>query len=180
MVDPLGGSYYLESLTTRLERAALEYIDRINRIGGAVAAIEQGFQVREIGEAAYRHQQAVDSGARTIVGVNKYVTDTPPLEGLLRVDAEAARHQIERLQRLRRERDDGQVRASLARLEEVAHSSDNTVPAILECVQSYCTLGEICQTFRKHVRRAEGDGGILGHTGRMAGVPEGVRTGAFL
>ncbi|MEK7814739.1 MAG: methylmalonyl-CoA mutase family protein, partial [Chloroflexota bacterium] len=94
-VDPLGGSYYVESLTTQLERAALEYINRIDELGGAVAAIEQGFQVREIGEAAYRHQQEVDSGARAIVGVNKYVTEAPPIQGLLRVDPEGARHQVQ-------------------------------------------------------------------------------------
>jgi methylmalonyl-CoA mutase N-terminal domain/subunit len=148
-VDPLGGSYYVESLTNQLESAALEYIRRIDELGGAVAAIEQGFQVREIGEAAYRHQQEVDSGARAIVGVNQYVTEAPPIQGLLRVDPEGARHQVQRLQRFRRERDHGQVAAALARLEEVTRSTDNTVPAILECVESCCTLGEVCQVFRK-------------------------------
>jgi methylmalonyl-CoA mutase N-terminal domain/subunit len=105
--------------------------------------------VREIGEAAYRHQQEVDSGARAIVGVNKYVTESPPIQGLLRVDPEGARHQVQRLQRLRRERDGSAVRAALASLEEVARGTGNTVPAILECVESCCTLGEVCQVFRK-------------------------------
>jgi methylmalonyl-CoA mutase N-terminal domain/subunit len=148
VVDPLGGSYYMESLTNQLEEAAFKYIDQIDQMGGAVAAIEQGFQMREIGEAAYKHQREVDSNSRIIVGVNRYVTETPPIEDLLRVDPEAARHQIARLQRLRKERDDTHVQAALARLEEVARSHDNTVPAILECVESYCTLGEICQVFR--------------------------------
>ena len=148
VVDPLGGSYYVENLTNRLEEAAFDYIDRIDQMGGAVAAIERGFQVQEIGESAYRHQREVDTGARTVVGVNRYVTDMPPIEELLRVDAEAAREQVERLRRLRQERDDSQVKAALSRLEDVARSDDNTIPATLECVESYCTLGEICQVFR--------------------------------
>ncbi len=148
VVDPLGGSYYVETLTKQLEEAAYQYIDRIEQLGGAVAAIEQGFQTREIGEAAYKHRQEVESGDRAIIGVNRFVTDTPPIEGLLRVDEEAARSQIKRLERVRKERDGNQVKAALSRLENVARSADNTVPAILECVESYCTLGEICQVFR--------------------------------
>ena len=148
VVDPLGGSYYVENLTDRLEEAAFEYIDRIEQMGGAVAAIEQGYQVQEIGESAYRHQREVDAGARTVVGVNRYVTDMPPIEELLRVDAEAARQQMERLQRLRNGRDGSQVKAALSRLEDVARGNENTIPATLECVESYCTLGEICQVFR--------------------------------
>jgi methylmalonyl-CoA mutase N-terminal domain/subunit len=148
VVDPLGGSFYVESLTNQLEAAALEYIQLIDGMGGAVAAIEQGFQVREIGEAAYKHRQEVESGARTVVGVNRYVTDSPPIEGLLRVDVDAAKRQMQRLERLRRERDGEQARAALSRLDGVARSVENTVPAILECVESYCTLGEICQVFR--------------------------------
>ena len=149
VVDPLGGSWYVESLTSRLEAAALEYIDRIERLGGAVAAIEQGFQVREIGEAAYQHQRGVDAEERVIVGVNRYVTDTAEIPELTRVDPAAAGEQVERLQRLRRDRDAAQATASLERLAQVARSDDNTVPAVLECVESYCTLGEICQVFRE-------------------------------
>jgi methylmalonyl-CoA mutase N-terminal domain/subunit len=148
VVDPLGGSWYVESLTDELESQALEYIRRIDDMGGAVAAIEDGFQMREIGDASYRHRQEVESGDRAIIGVNRFVTDTPPIEGLLRVDEEAARSQIKRLERVRKERDGNQVTAALSRLENVARSADNTVPAILECVESYCTLGEICQVFR--------------------------------
>ena len=149
VVDPLGGSYYIENLTNELENKALEYIGRIDGMGGAVSAIEAGFQVAEIGESAYRHQKEVDSESRVIVGVNRYVTETPPLEGLLRVDAEAAGQQIERLRRVRAGRDESRVKQTLARLEEVARGEDNTVPAILECVENYCTLGEICQLFRE-------------------------------
>ena len=148
VVDPLGGSYYIESLTDQLEKEAGRYIDRIDELGGAVAAIEQGFQSREISEAAYKHQQEVEAGDRVIVGVNRYVAEEPPIEGLLRVDRRAGRTQAERLRKGRSERDGSQVQAALARLEAVAGSSDNTVPAILECVESYCTLGEICQVLR--------------------------------
>ena len=148
VVDPLGGSYYVESLTNQLEEEAFEYIRRIDEMGGAVAAIEQGFQAQEIGNSAYRHRQEVESGSRTIVGVNRYVSETPPIEGLLRVDAEAERQQIASLEKLRSERDAGKVQAALSRLAETARGTDNTVPAILECVESYATLGEICQVFR--------------------------------
>jgi methylmalonyl-CoA mutase N-terminal domain/subunit len=148
VVDPLGGSYYIEDLTDRLEEQAFQYIDRIDRLGGAVSAIEQGYQQREIGESAYQHQRAVDSGSRVVVGVNKYATESPPIQDLLRVDPEAARQQVARLQRLRRERDGAEVKAALSRLEEAARSDDNTITAILECVESYCTLGEVCQLFR--------------------------------
>ena len=148
VVDPLGGSWYVENLTDQLEQKALEYIHEIDRQGGAVAAIEQGYQVREIGESAYRHQREVDAGERTVVGVNRYVSDTPPIGNLLRVDPEVARQQSDRLARLKHDRDNAQVKASLARLEEAARTNDNTVPTTLECVENYCTLGEICQVFR--------------------------------
>ena len=148
VVDPLGGSYFVESLTNDLETRALEYIARIGEMGGAVNAIEQGYQVLEIGESAYRLQQEIDSGRRIVVGVNRYMTDEPPMDNLLRVDAEAARQQVARLNRLRGERDGGQASAALSRLKTVASSEDNTVPAVLECVESYCTLGEICEVFR--------------------------------
>ncbi len=165
VVDPLGGSWYVESLTDDLEGQALEYIRRIDDMGGAVAAIEDGFQMREIGDAAYRHRQEVESGDRTIVGVNRYVSDEPPVEGLMRVDEEAARQQLARLERLRRERDGSAAQAALARLEGVARSEANTVPAILECVEAYCTLGEISgvsapySASRRRWRRSSGTAG---------------------
>ena len=148
VVDPLGGSWYVESLTDDLEEQALEYIRRIDDLGGAVAAIEDGFQMREIGDAAYRHRQEVESGDRVIVGVNRYNTEEPPVEGLMRVDEEAARQQLARLERLRGGRDGGAAQAALSRLEGVARSEANTVPAILECVEAYCTLGEISGVLR--------------------------------
>jgi len=156
VVDPLGGSYYIESLTNELEAKALDYIKRIDDMGGSVEAIEQGFQVREIGDAAYRHRQEVESGDRTIVGVNQFTTEEPPMEGLLRVDEAAARTQIERLDRLRKKRDNATVKTALERLEQVAQTDENTVPVILECVESYCTLGEISQVFRDVFGEQEG------------------------
>ena len=149
VVDPLGGSWYIESLTNDLEAQALDYINRIDDMGGAVAAIENGFQMREIGDAAYRHRQEVESGDRIIVGVNRYNTEEPPVEGLMRVDEEAARQQIARLERLRRERDGEAAQSALARLSDAARSDDNTVPAILECVEAYCTLGEMSGVLRE-------------------------------
>ena len=149
VVDPLGGSWYIESLTDDLEAQTMDYIRRIDDMGGAVAAIEDGFQMREIGDAAYRHRQEVESGDRVIVGVNRYETEEPPVEGLMRVDEEAARQQVARLERLRRERDGEAAQAALARLSDTARSDANTVPAILECVEAYCTLGEMSGVLRE-------------------------------
>ena len=148
VVDPLGGSYYVENLTNQLEEEALKYLKRIDDMGGAVAAIEHGFQVKEIGDAAYQHRLEVESGDRTIVGVNRYVTEFEPIQGLLRVDEQAALEQLARLEQVRQERDVTAVNRALARLEDVAHSNENTVPIILECVEANCTLGEICQVLR--------------------------------
>ena len=148
VVDPLGGSYYVESLTSQLENEAFGYIHKIDDMGGAIAALERGYQIREIHNSAYKHQREVEADTKVIVGVNRYVTETPPIEGLLKVDPDGTRHQIDRLQQLRRDRDSGAVERALAKLEEVARGDDNTVPAILECVESYCTVGEICQVFQ--------------------------------
>ncbi len=148
VVDPMGGSYYVESLTNRLEEEAFHYIEKIDDIGGAIVALEQGYQIREIHDSAYKHQGDVEKDKRIIVGVNRYVSETPPIGGLLKVDPELARHQIERLRQLRQDRDNAVVQKSLANLAEVARSDDNTVPVILECVENYCTLGEICGVFR--------------------------------
>ena len=148
VVDPLGGSYYVESLTSRLEEEAFRHIEKIDHMGGAIDALEQGFQIRQIHESAYDHQKQVETGDRVIVGVNRYVSETPPIPGLLRVDPELQRRQIERLQELRRERDNEVSNKSLARLQDVARCEENTVPVILECVENYCTLGEICNVLR--------------------------------
>ena len=148
-VDPLAGSYYVESLTDRLEDEAFGYIDRIEEMGGALSALDEGFQVREIHESAYRHQRQVESGERIVVGVNRYQAPTPPIEKLQTIDAQETRNQLDRLARVRRERDAGSVQSTLRRLEDVAKGSENTVPAILECVEGYATVGEISDVFRK-------------------------------
>ncbi len=161
VVDPLGGSWYIENLTDRLESSALEYIQRIDQMGGAVAAIENGFQVQEIGDAAFRHQREVDENDRVVVGVNQYVSEAPPIAGLLRVDATAAAEQVERLRTLRRERDNMAVQISLARLADAARSEGtNTIPLMMECVERYATLGEICDVLRQVFGEYEPAGGL--------------------
>ena len=161
VVDPLGGSWYVENLTDRLEAATLEYIRRIDDLGGAVAAIEEGFQVREIGDAAFRHQREVDAGERVVVGVNEYVTETPPVAGLPRVDAAAAAEQVARLQKLRRERNNEAAQNSLGRLADAARSpDDNTIPPMMECVEQYATLGEICAVLRREFGEYEPSSGL--------------------
>jgi methylmalonyl-CoA mutase N-terminal domain/subunit len=148
VVDPLGGSYYVEHLTDELEKGAFEYIDRIDKMGGALAALDAGYQVSEIQEAAYRHQLAVESGQKTIVGVNQFVTEQPAVTNVLRIDPAQTQAQIARLQEVRAKRDKNRVEKSLKELDGVARSTENTVPAIMECVESYATIGEICDTFR--------------------------------
>ena len=148
-IDPLGGSYYVEHLTNTIEREASAYIERINAMGGAVAAIEAGFQRGEIEEAAYRHFQLVESGERVIVGVNAFTSEEDERIELQTIPPHAAQRQLDRLARVRSERDTAASEASLQRLGEAARSgSTNLMPPILECVESYATLGEICSTLR--------------------------------
>jgi len=149
VVDPLGGSYYIEHLTDSLEKEAANYITRIDSVGGAVAAIEQGYQQREIQDSSYRYQKEIESGKRTVVGVNKFVSPYPKIVGLLRVKPEVEKRQKERTAQIRKDRNNSKVRQALGRLEDVARSTDNTMPACLECVEAYATLGEICDVLRK-------------------------------
>ncbi len=147
-VDPLAGSYYVENLTDRLEAAAFEYIDEIDRMGGAVSALESGYQTREIHESAFKHQREVESEDRVVVGVNRYRTDEPPIGKLQTIDPKETVKQIERVKRVRSERDSSVTQAALDRLKTIASGSDNTVPSILECVEAYATVGEIADVFR--------------------------------
>lgn len=148
--DPLGGSYYVEHLTDAIEAQAWEYVERIDAMGGAVAAVEAGFQRGEIEEAAYRHFQMVESGERVVVGVNAFASDAEQRIALQTIPPEAAERQIARLERVRRERDASASDASLRRLAEAARSpGENMMPPILECVESYATLGEICGALRE-------------------------------
>jgi len=148
-VDPLGGSYYIEHLTDSLEKEAGEYISKIDSVGGAVAAIEHGYQQREIQDSSYRYQKEIESGKRTVVGVNQFISPYPKIVGLLRVKPEVEKRQKERTARVRKDRDNNNVNSTLRRLEDVARSNDNTMPAFLECVEAYATLGEICDVLRK-------------------------------
>jgi methylmalonyl-CoA mutase N-terminal domain/subunit len=149
VVDPLGGSYYIEHLTDNLEKEAREYIAKIDSLGGAVAAIEQGYQQREIQDSSYRYQKEIESSKRTVVGVNKFVSPYPKIEGLLRVKPEVEKRQRERTAQVRKDRENSNVNQTLKRLEDVARSTDNTMPAFLECVEAYATVGEICDVLRK-------------------------------
>ena len=146
--DPLGGSYFVEHLTDGIEARARAYIERIDALGGAVAAIEEGFQQGEIAEAAYRHFRAVESGERPIVGVNLYAEEEAPPPPLTRLDPARAEGQTARVRQVRRERDEAQAQAALSRLVEAARGGENTMPPILECVEAYATLGEVSDALR--------------------------------
>jgi len=148
-VDPLGGSYFVEFLTNALEREASRYIEQIDRLGGALAAIEQGYPQREIQESSFRYQRAAEEGKQVIVGVNKFISPYPEITGLIRVNPEEERKQKERLARVKRERDQSKVNIALKNLSEVAGDRGNTMPAFLECVEAYATIGEICDVLRQ-------------------------------
>ena len=147
-VDPLGGSYYVEELTATLERTATGYIERIDAMGGAVAAIEGGFQRDEIEDAAYRHLKLVESGERVIVGVNAFESGAEERIRLQTIPPEAAQRQLDRLQRVQNERDSSASEAAIHRLSEAAQTDANLMPPIIECVESYATLGEVCSALR--------------------------------
>jgi methylmalonyl-CoA mutase N-terminal domain/subunit len=147
-VDPLAGSYYLENLTSRIEAGAEEYIQRIEALGGAVAAVEKGFIQREIQDSAYRYQRAVEEGRRVVVGVNKFQTEDVEPANLLRVDPSVGERQVQKLKKLRAERDNAAVEKALAALERAARGTDNLLPPIVEAVRCYTTLGEICNVLR--------------------------------
>ena len=148
-VDPLAGSYYIEHLTNTIESQAADYIRRIDELGGAAAAIEQGFVQREIQESAYKYQKAVEQGERIVVGLNKFQVQEPKPTGLLRVDPAVREQQMQKLQLLKQKRDNGTVQASLVGLKKAAQGEDNLLPLILQAVRAYATLGEICDTLRE-------------------------------
>jgi len=147
-VDPLGGSFFVEALTNQTEQAAYDYFNRIEALGGVIPAIEKGFFQMEIARSAYRYQKEIDSKERTIVGVNDYVVEEPMSIPLLEVNAEGERHHLERLNRVRRERDNRELSRRLKALEKAARGQENLMPYILEAVRAYATLGEVCGVFR--------------------------------
>jgi methylmalonyl-CoA mutase, N-terminal domain len=146
-VDPLGGSYFVEALTSEVEQGAWEYVRRIDAMGGMVAAIEKSYPQREIAEASYRYQMAVDRKEKIIVGVNEYVTPEKPIE-LLQIDETVAKRQAVRLTKLRAERSGEEVERRLRALRKAAEGRENLMPFIYEAVKGYATLGEICEAMR--------------------------------
>jgi methylmalonyl-CoA mutase N-terminal domain/subunit len=146
--DPLAGSYYVETLTNQLEAAANEYLEEIEALGGTLAAIEAGYQQRQIQESAYRVQRQVEAAEKIVVGVNRYVDDSTGSPVIQRIDPEAEREQVEGLRRVRAERDPLVWERALARLEDCARSGENLLPPMIEAVQAYATLGEISDRLR--------------------------------
>ncbi len=148
VVDPLGGSYFVETLSNELERECMEYFARIDAMGGMIPAIERGYPQREIQEASYRYQQAVERKEKIIVGVNEFEIEEPTPVSVLSIDDETALKQCRKLERLRSTRDNRRVQDGLARLRQVAAGTQNIIPPILECVRAYATLGEMCDALR--------------------------------
>ncbi|HUE88872.1 MAG TPA: methylmalonyl-CoA mutase family protein [Vicinamibacterales bacterium] len=148
-VDPLGGSYFVEKLTHEMEEGTLQYWDTIDRMGGMVDAIELGYPQKEIAEASYQFQQAVERREKIIVGVNDFIQEDEDRIEILYIDDTAAERQLERLAALKKSRNDGQVQRTLDALRETARGTGNTMPAILDCVRAYATVGEMCDALRE-------------------------------
>ena len=142
-IDPLAGSYFVEALTHRIEQDALAYIDKIDEMGGIVRAIEAGFPQKEIADASYRYQRQVDEGVKTVVGVNRYVKTDEQRPELLRIGDEMERGQLERLNRVKQERDDARVNQCLEEMVRAARSDENLLPPMLDAVRAYASVGEI-------------------------------------
>jgi methylmalonyl-CoA mutase N-terminal domain/subunit len=147
--DPLGGSYFLERLTLDMERGCWKYFERLDAMGGMVAAIEQGFPQREIQDAAYAYQKAIERREKIIVGVNDFVSEEEPSIDILHIDETVAERQIAKTRKLRETRDNGRCRTTLDALQKAAIAGDvNMMPFVHDCVRAYATLGEICDTLR--------------------------------
>ncbi|WP_444189653.1 acyl-CoA mutase large subunit family protein [Dialister succinatiphilus] len=155
VVDPLGGSYYVEAMTNAIEEEVMQYIKKIDEMGGAVEAIDKGYIQKEIQDSAYAWQMAVESGEKTIVGVNKFTMEEPPVTGLLKIDASVGERKKAQLAKDKENRDQAKVAEELAKLEKAAQTPAegpdhvNLMPVILDCVRAYCTEGEICGVLRK-------------------------------
>jgi methylmalonyl-CoA mutase N-terminal domain/subunit len=147
-VDPLGGSYYLEYLTNEIEKRARKYIDYIDEKGGALWAVESGYYQREIQKSAYEYQKPVEKKQRIIVGVNQFVTEKEEIKDVFKISPKVAKEQRKRLSALRKRRDNAKVKASLENLKNAASTDQNLLPPIIECVETYASLGEICDVLR--------------------------------
>jgi methylmalonyl-CoA mutase N-terminal domain/subunit len=148
-VDPLGGSFFVEALTDRIEQQAYDYFRRVEDLGGVIPAIEKGFFQSEIADAAYRYQREIDKGVRRIVGVNAYAEKKPLTISILEMDPQGYHRQVARLNELRKTRDNGRVGQTLDRLRMAAAGTENTMPYLMEAVHSYATLGEIIQVMKE-------------------------------
>jgi methylmalonyl-CoA mutase N-terminal domain/subunit len=148
-IDPCAGSYFIESMTNKIEVQAMEYIQKIDQMGGMLDAIEKGYPQREIHESAYRYQKDIEANNRIVVGVNKYQIEEKPSMDILRIDSSVEQHQLGKLKKLKAERDNQKVEKSLTELKRVASSDENLMPAIVEAVKQYATLGEICDVIRE-------------------------------
>ncbi|ENO12288.1 methylmalonyl-CoA mutase family protein [Thermoplasmatales archaeon SCGC AB-539-C06] len=148
-IDPLGGSYYVEWLTDKMEEETYRYFDKVEKFGGVIAAIEKGFFQREIAESAYRYQREIDENKRIVVGVNDYKTDEELSIPILRMDEKGEQRQINRLKKLRKERNRSKFDRNLKRLKKAAEGDENLMPYILDCVHGYATLGETCDVLRE-------------------------------
>lgn len=147
-VDPLGGSYFVEHLTNEVEKGARKYIDYIEEKGGALWAVESGYYQREIQRSAYEYQKAVEKEDRTIVGVNKFVTEKEKIKDIFKISPKVGRDQAKKLKAVKKKRDNAKVRACLEELKKKASTEENLMPPIIECVESYASLGEICDVLR--------------------------------
>jgi len=147
-IDPLGGSYYLEDLTNRLEAEAYDYFERIAKLGGVVPAIEQNFFQREIADASFRYQHEVEQQQRIVVGVNRYELEDEPAVEILRIDPALEDKQIERVRSLRARRDSAAVESALSRLKQAADAGENLMPPLIDASRAYVTLGEMCDALR--------------------------------
>jgi methylmalonyl-CoA mutase N-terminal domain/subunit len=149
VVDPLAGSYYVEYLTDEMEKRALEHIRRIDEMGGMIRAVEEGYPQREIAESAFRYQREIETGERTVVGVNALRSEDADPIPILKIDETVARAQVERLRAVRAERDAARVKEGLAAVERACRDGTNVMPPIIDAVKAYASLGEICDVFRR-------------------------------
>jgi len=147
-VDPMAGSYAIEELTTQLEERAVAYIEKIDAMGGMLKAIEEGYVQREIQEAAYEYQLAVEKQDAVVVGVNRFQTDEKETIPILKINEQIERDQVARLRAIREKRDASQVERAMSQLAEAAAGDQNLLPKILECVEAYVTVGEISHALR--------------------------------
>jgi methylmalonyl-CoA mutase N-terminal domain/subunit len=149
-IDPLAGSYFVESLTNELEEEAYKYFDNIDSMGGVIAAIEKDYPQREIADAAYRYQREIETSKRTIVGVNDFVLEGEEISiPVLKIDPEVERRQIERLNKTRKNRDTDKVQKSLDGLRKASEGTENVMPHVVNAVKAYTTVGEICDVWRE-------------------------------